>query len=289
MGDNWLVLFKLQPSVITPDNLHSNILISSLLDSPVDTLYHTLHKVFGPVLLKDVHWSKNVDPKIQELLTELEAGLGSTIRHQGVAKNYKKLSDNVTHGILTPSDEYQFWSNVATASSSLHAKERAQFFQEQLQPLATKFSQLDSLSFPDVLELIEIAHDALDEIWKQSEHDPPYPESRMTHLLEVVSGSISRFVQRKLSNVEFWTGQFSCVHTSLQEGLMMCEKWAGTAEALTQRYWKQYSLHPWKGGSYSSPTLSQLMQRIEEVCVHVCNSMFGYETMFYQRFEKKKL
>ena len=79
-SDNWLVLFKLQPCVITPDNLHSNLFISSLLDSPIDTLYHSVQKVYAPVLLKDVRWSKNVDPKIQILLTELEAGLGSALR-----------------------------------------------------------------------------------------------------------------------------------------------------------------------------------------------------------------
>ena len=51
IADNWLVFFKLQPCVIRPDNLHSNILISSLLESPIDTLYHTVQKIFSPVLL----------------------------------------------------------------------------------------------------------------------------------------------------------------------------------------------------------------------------------------------
>ena len=47
-----IVFFKIKPDVITPDNLHSNIFVSSMLDSPVTALYHAVQKVFVPVLLK---------------------------------------------------------------------------------------------------------------------------------------------------------------------------------------------------------------------------------------------
>lgn len=46
------MFFKLRPDVITEDNLHSNILISSMLDSPINTLYQAVRQVFAPVLLK---------------------------------------------------------------------------------------------------------------------------------------------------------------------------------------------------------------------------------------------
>ncbi len=36
--------------------------------------------MFAPVLLKDEKWSRTFDPKLQSLLSELEAGLGSVIR-----------------------------------------------------------------------------------------------------------------------------------------------------------------------------------------------------------------
>ena len=79
-NDNWLIFFKLKPTTINTDNLHSNVVVSSMLDSPIDTLYHSVQKLFGPVLLKDSCWNKVVDPKLQSLLVELEAGLGSTLR-----------------------------------------------------------------------------------------------------------------------------------------------------------------------------------------------------------------
>ncbi len=268
-SDNSLVFYKLQPTVITPDNLHTNIFISSLLDSPFDTLYHSVQKVFAPVLLKDEKWSKNIDPKIQVLLTELEAGLGSVLRRQGRAglerDHSTAPSDTNVSGILTPSDEFQFWAEASMSSTRLALRERSQHFQALLQPIVTDFANIDTLSFPEALELIEVTQDSLDDLWKQAEYEPGYPEVRMNHLLEVISGAFGRFVQRKLSDLDIWSGQFGYIRSSLQDGLAVCEKWASAAEVLTTHYWKQYSAHRWSAGPFTSPSLSQLVLRLEEV------------------------
>ncbi len=265
-SDNWLVFFKLQPTVIVPDNVHTNIFMSSMLDSPVETLYHSVQKLFAPVLLNDSEW--NIDPKIQVLLTELEAGLGSTLRRLGkggidLDKSYS--FDSNLAGILTPSDEFQYWSEASSASSKLTSRERAQYFQEIFQPIITNFANLDAMSFPDCLELVEITQDTLDDLWKQSEHSPPYPENRMKHLLEITSDSFGRFVQHKLAHLDIWGGAFNLVKSNLQDGLTLCEKWSSAGELLTAQFWKQYPLHQWKGSVFVSLSLSQLIQRFEEV------------------------
>jgi dynein heavy chain 2 len=46
-----LVFFKIKPEVITSENVHENIFVSSMVDSPVSSLYHAIQKVFAPVLL----------------------------------------------------------------------------------------------------------------------------------------------------------------------------------------------------------------------------------------------
>ena len=263
--DKWLILFKLQPCTINPDNLHTNIFISSVLDSPIDTLYHSVQKVFAPVLLKD---EQNLNPKIQLLLTELEAGLGSALRHSGKDIGIEaEQSEERLHAILTPSDEYRFWAESATNSHKLAARERAQFFQDTLQPLVSEFSNLDAASFSDCLELIEVIQDTLDDLWKQVDHTPPYPEERMKHLLEVISGSLGRYVQQKLANLDLWGGSFGSIRNLLQDGLGVCDKWNSTSEALSAQYWKQYALHQWKGGPFISPTLTQLVHRLEEILI----------------------
>ena len=45
---------------------------------------------------------------------------------------------------------------------------------------------MDSMSIAEVQELADIAQDTLDDVWKQTEFDPPYPEKRMKHLMDVM-------------------------------------------------------------------------------------------------------
>ncbi len=263
-SDNWLVVFKLRPAVITAENLHTNILITTLIDSPLDSLYHSLQKVFAPILVKE---GESIDPKIQDLVTQLEAGLGSVMRHQGKegVTSLTGKDGNETLGILTVMDEYQFWVETAETSNKLQAKERAQYFQELFQPLASQFKQLDSFPLDEAIDLVDTTQDQLDDIWKQTDHDPPFPEHHMFHLLELISWNFSRYVQRHLKDLDFWSGQFKLVHTSLHESLMLCDKWGGASEDLTTKFWKQYTAHSWKRGPFVSETLNQLTQRIEEV------------------------
>lgn len=130
-----LVFFKLQPKAITPDNIHQNVFVSSMLSSPVNTLYHSVQKVFVPLLLKDEKWSRNFDPKLQSLLSELEAGLGSVVRKQDSSlSQVAKLGDEDNiGGILTPQDEFQYWSDASISGYDLSERERASFFQESFQ------------------------------------------------------------------------------------------------------------------------------------------------------------
>ena len=46
-----LVFFKVKPEVITGDNLNE-ILVSSMVDSPISSLYHSLQKLYTPILLQ---------------------------------------------------------------------------------------------------------------------------------------------------------------------------------------------------------------------------------------------
>ena len=142
-----LVFFKLQPEAITPDNLHQNVFVSSMLSSPVNTLYHSVQKVFAPLLLKDEKWSRNFDPKLQSLLSELETGLGSVVRKQDSSSSRAaKVGDEENFGgILTPQDEFQYWSDASVSGYDLSERERASFFQESFQK-----------GRPTIKELLEI-------------------------------------------------------------------------------------------------------------------------------------
>ena len=121
-----IIFFKLKPEIVTPQNIHQNVLVSSMFQSPASTLYHTIKKIFGPLILNGDISKKSVDPKLQNLLSELEAGLGSYLRKTGdYLGSNKKTGDQNFSSILTPADEFQFWSDLENKND-----ERAKLFKE---------------------------------------------------------------------------------------------------------------------------------------------------------------
>lgn len=51
------------------------------------------------------------------------------------------------------------------------------------------YSNLDSFSLVEVLDLIESTRETVDDVWKQNEH-APYPETRMIRLMDVIGAQI---------------------------------------------------------------------------------------------------
>uniref|UniRef100_F7FIP1 Dynein cytoplasmic 2 heavy chain 1 n=1 Tax=Monodelphis domestica TaxID=13616 RepID=F7FIP1_MONDO len=262
--DKVLVFFKLRPEVITDDNVHNNILVSSMLDSPINSLYQAVRQVFAPMLLKDQEWSKNFDPKLQNLLSELEAGLGIVLRRSDTNLSKMKLKEDDIRGILTPSDEFQFWIEQAHRGSKQMNKERATYFKELFEAVAREFYNLDSLSLLEVVDLVETTRDAVDDVWRQTEHEH-YPEARMLHLLDIIGGSFGRFVQKKLGTLNIWEDPFHLVKDNLKAGITICEQWVAACNHLTGQMWQRYVPHPWKNEKYFPESLDKLGKRLKEV------------------------
>uniref|UniRef100_A0A672TN04 Cytoplasmic dynein 2 heavy chain 1 n=1 Tax=Strigops habroptila TaxID=2489341 RepID=A0A672TN04_STRHB len=261
---NVLVFFKLRPDVITEDNLHSNILISSMLDSPINTLYQAVRQVFAPALLKDERWSKTFDPKLQKLLTELETGLSTVLRRSDPNYTGSKFSEDDVRAILTPTDEFQYWIECSRHGSKWRSKERASHFKDLFEDIAKDYFNLDSLSLFEVVDLVETTKGTLDGVWRQTEHDP-YPQPRMHNLLDVIGGSLGRYVQRKLAALNLWKDAFHSVKENVKAGIFICEQWVSACEYLTGQLWQCYTLHPWKNDKYFPESLAKLGKRLDEV------------------------
>uniref|UniRef100_A0A670Y532 Dynein cytoplasmic 2 heavy chain 1 n=1 Tax=Pseudonaja textilis TaxID=8673 RepID=A0A670Y532_PSETE len=262
--DKMLVFFKLRPDVITEDNLHTNILVSSMLDSPVNMLYQAVRQVFAPVLLKDEKWSKDFDPKLQNLLRELEAGLGSVLRKTDTAYKGAKYREDDVQAVLCPNDEFQFWTERAQHGSKSCSKDRASYFKELFEAIAYDYYNLDSLSLFEVVDLVETTRDIVDDVWRQSDHEP-FPQSRMKNLLDVIAGSLGRFVQKKLGTLNLWEDSFHTVKENLKAGIIICEQWVAACDHLTGQLWQRYTPHIWRGDKYIPETLGKLGKRLEEV------------------------
>ncbi|XP_061575223.1 dynein cytoplasmic 2 heavy chain 1 isoform X3 [Cololabis saira] len=260
-----LVFFKLQPTVITDDNLHQSILVSSMLESPINTLYQAVKQVFAPVLLKDERWRSAFDPKLASLLSELELGLGSVVRQSGALPSAKmRHTEEDVLGILTPNDEFQFWEDLSDSADRSGVRERATYFSEQFKPIQKEFGCLEGLPMSDVVDLVEQSRDTLDDIWRQSDFEP-YPETRMGRLMDVIGGALGRYVQKKLGDLKIFVEPFVLVRENLRMGVSICEQWVAACEHLTGQLWKRHAPHPWKGNKHCPLTLDCLVKRLNEV------------------------
>lgn len=79
-----LVFYKSRAEAIKPDNMENNIMITSLNDSPVDTLFHLVHNLYTPVIqYQQSQTSKGLDvfdEKLSNNLVDLESNLKVAIR-----------------------------------------------------------------------------------------------------------------------------------------------------------------------------------------------------------------
>ena len=95
-------------------------------------------------------------------------------------------------GILSPTDEFQYWADLAASGTKGDDRDRARYFSDTFQKqIAPQFATLSSLSMADATELVEETQDVLDEVWKQTDFDKPYHEARMRCLLEVIGTDFS--------------------------------------------------------------------------------------------------
>ncbi|XP_057206860.1 cytoplasmic dynein 2 heavy chain 1 isoform X3 [Triplophysa rosa] len=285
-----LVFFKPHPCVISEENLHRSVLVSSMLESPISTLYRALRQVYGPVLLQDEKWSKSFDSKLQSLLTDLEVGLGSVLRHSHAEDSGKhSLSETDVLGITTPLDEFQFWSDISRSGQHSSERDRAAYFSELFRTIEKDYNNLDSFSLVEVLDLMETTRETVDDVWRQDEHGP-YPEIRMIRLMDVTGGALARFVQRKLSSLHLWEDPYFTVREGLKGGVAVCEQWVAACEHLTGQVWKRYLPHPWNGEKHRPQGLQSLAQRLEEVlqvrtvCEKLQRLLSGGKLQVYQPF-----
>lgn len=75
--------------------------MSSLVGSPTNALYHAVHQIYVPTMLNSGKSGHQLDPKLQKLLSELDASLGSVMRKSS-GKGKVSLNDEDNFGGILP-------------------------------------------------------------------------------------------------------------------------------------------------------------------------------------------
>ena len=104
---------KLDNEDIDASKIQSQVLVSSIRQSSISSLYALISKIYVPLLRqgdKDAGNEKN--NQLRDLLYSLRAGLHRTIRKGGTNLRKFDFSPEEFRGILEPLDEIEIWQDL---------------------------------------------------------------------------------------------------------------------------------------------------------------------------------
>ena len=257
-----MIFFKTSDEAITPENMKKNILISSIIDSPIDTLFHLIHNVYTPVLqIHQKQHSRTIDvfdSKLTNNLADLESNLKNVIRRAG-------NSDSSRKSTLSPLDEFQYWNEMSERGKTQEVKERAAFFYSEFQPLVKFYKKIETCAIHEILEIIEATQDAYDFIWQQVDFEPNYSQDRMANLLEITGMALLKGLLNKLSKIKVFEDNYSDVKEALKHSIAVSDRWIECCHNLTARLWYSSKTHKWSGDEFIPSSMVKYSQRLHEV------------------------
>lgn len=256
--EKFVVFFKAKPELITDENIKENILIYSIKDSPINSLYYLIHSVYSPSL-SDGSKSNQIDSKLINAIAELESNLKVSIRKADENSSGRKSA-------FSPVDEFQYWSEKSNEKSKKgDDRERAEYFAKLFYPLTKLYENMHNVSLNEIIEIIETTQDVYDDIWKQLEYEPPYPQDRMINLLEITGMALLKTIQVKLGKSKVFEDSFVEVKEALKNSIGICERWSDCCKILTKNFWKEYSAHKWSGDEFVPISINKYGQRLKEI------------------------
>uniref|UniRef100_K3WM96 AAA+ ATPase domain-containing protein n=1 Tax=Globisporangium ultimum (strain ATCC 200006 / CBS 805.95 / DAOM BR144) TaxID=431595 RepID=K3WM96_GLOUD len=263
------VFVKVRPVALVPENMSTNIQVTSVMQSPLQSLYQAVHQVYAPMLLKNDANASQLSQKLKDILIELDTGLRSTML-SGVGSSSStssKASGNdgdavALMNIVTINDEFQYWERADQKN-----QKRAKKFCAAFDNIHQRYSNLETLTFDEMMEVLEESYNTIDDIWRADlSRENQYPQPRMNHLLGLVGSAINTFILEKANALNVWIGSFHDVTVLLQQSIALCEKWASSIDTLTETMWPSYDEHPWVGKkSDTDAPLQALIKRMEEI------------------------
>ena len=274
---SFVLFLKREPRKLTEANLHQQVIVFHIHDSPNDTLYHILNKLYMPLFLEKIELNPNSDPKMTNLILELSAELASSLNKQKILPSLLSDVDAIIESeesneyllsVLTPADEFNYWTHFSQQAPSSELRERAAAFKETFSSISKEFDSFNSQTFSQILDGLDTVYSSLDELWKNHNETPLYSEKRMCRVIEVCSNSLLNILKQKLSETispNVWNTEFSNLRDNLYLCIKICNKWLENTELFTGHIWRTDRLHPWQGPVFNCHEMDQFLYRLDEL------------------------
>ncbi|KAL2712648.1 cytoplasmic dynein 2 heavy chain 1 [Vespula squamosa] len=238
-GKNTLVFFKLSASIVTEENFHDLVQVTSIGAGEGSALIEVLRQVWAPTLK-----SSGFDPAF---LKKLEEDLLGPRPPTSIA------------------EEEAFWikrSNEATRSRDKTSfDEAAKILNDIRNELENAAVSRDG--FIGLEESLEAISGFVDDVWKLG--SAVYKEERMKSLLEIIGNETVMLVENLVNETNLNQGQGHIGADTVSMGAMVCEKWVNASERLTGLFWPHHSLHPWKDTVFVPGKCSKLGKRLRQL------------------------
>ncbi|XP_018579489.1 cytoplasmic dynein 2 heavy chain 1 [Anoplophora glabripennis] len=159
--------------------------------------------------------------------------------------------------------EVFYWETLTSTSKKDRITRTAcTSFRDILAQIASDFSIIDGLPINDVEELLEKAHNILDDLWR---HEPPYPKDRIKHIMDIIAADVGKFTIVHLKKYDVWSSDFNEVADLLLQHISLGEKWLNTCKQLTEIFWPNYGVNPWKEEIYQPKELIEFVELLKKI------------------------
>jgi len=241
-------------SIPTKD-MHSSVVVTTTSGSALLSFYLSLQNVYGPKLLSG---ASTLDPKMQQALMDLQAGLKKLALKTTSGNESKTADEKDASAIQSFNDEFLFWNGGGSLSGPGQADRAAQIA-KILEPCTAVFQSLGKATDQtDVFAFINDVCEVLNTLFGELK----YPQGRMEHFLSVIGGHFCAHIKTKLPG-NLWRDNFSTVREGVSYCIRLCTHWIEARKQLTEVKWKG----KWLAKEAQADQLTLMKTRLEDVPV----------------------
>lgn len=265
------VFIKTKAKPLYPNTIRQSIQIITITDPPLQSLYQTIHNIYAPLFLQNDALSSQISQNLKDILADLNTGLAHSMLMSESTKHSKLSSSKSLEeedkasliSIVRITDEFAYWDK----SDNPRQYKRAKKFSVAFDAIHQRYANLSTLDVSEMHDLLEDTLNSLDDVWRADlSQEQQYSQTRMEHLLDLVSHAINNYIIEKFKAWNVWNSPLHDVVELLQEGICLCEKWTNSIEQLTGTIWPSCDEHTWRGKkSAKDEFLVALCHRMEEI------------------------